>query len=290
MIKLFLLKLYWAHFSTKQIHQFLMAYPNVIKEEGRKKDSYLCEWVNREENVHLLRKYYAFIKLDHNDIIKELQKLKVSYITYMDSEYPVLLKEIYQFPLLLFYKGNIKLINNMHHLAVVGARDSTSYTQQSLEFLLSNDKSKYLTIVSGLAQGVDAMAHQIALKYNLPTIAVLAFGHQTHYPKSTLALRNKIEEKGLVISEYPPHTPIAKYRFPERNRIISGLSKGVLITEAKEQSGSHITIDFALEQNRNVYVLPGSMFNPMTKGNLLRIQEGAKVVLNANDIFEDYYI
>ena len=75
-----------------------------------------------------------FIKLDHNDIIKELQKLKVSYITYMDSEYPVLLKEIYQFPLLLFYKGNIKLINNMHHLAVVGARDSTSYTQQSLEF------------------------------------------------------------------------------------------------------------------------------------------------------------
>ncbi|WP_049299331.1 DNA-processing protein DprA, partial [Staphylococcus aureus] len=179
MIKLFLLKLYWAHFSTKQIHQFLMAYPNVIKEEGRKKDSYLCEWVNREENVHLLRKYYAFIKLDHNDIIKELQKLKVSYITYMDSEYPVLLKEIYQFPLLLFYKGNIKLINNMHHLAVVGARDSTSYTQQSLEFLLSNDKSKYLTIVSGLAQGADAMAHQIALKYNLPTIAVLAFGHQT---------------------------------------------------------------------------------------------------------------
>ncbi|MBH4883125.1 DNA-protecting protein DprA, partial [Staphylococcus aureus] len=283
-------KLYWAHFSTKQIHQFLMAYPNVIKEGGRKKDSYLCEWVNREENVHLLRKYYAFIKLDHNDIIKELQKLKVSYITYMDTEYPVLLKEIYQFPLLLFYKGNINLINNMHHLAVVGARDSTSYTQQSLEFLLSNDKSKYLTIVSGLAQGADAMAHQIALKYNLPTIAVLAFGHQIHYPKSTLALRNKIEEKGLVISEYPPHTPIAKYRFPERNRIISGLSKGVLITEAKEQSGSHITIDFALEQNRNVYVLPGSMFNPMTKGNLLRIQEGAKVVLNANDIFEDYYI
>lgn len=290
MIRLFLLKLYWAHFSTKQIHPFLMAYPNVIKEGGRKKDSYLCEWVNREENVHLLRKYYAFIKLDHNDIIKELQKLKVSYITYMDTEYPVLLKEIYQFPLLLFYKGNINLINNMHHLAVVGARDSTSYTQQSLEFLLSNDKSKYLTIVSGLAQGADAMAHQIALKYNLPTIAVLAFGHQIHYPKSTLALRNKIEEKGLVISEYPPHTPIAKYRFPERNRIISGLSKGVLITEAKEQSGSHITIDFALEQNRNVYVLPGSMFNPMTKGNLLRIQEGAKVVLNANDIFEDYYI
>lgn len=82
MIRLFLLKLYWAHFSTKQIHQFLMAYPNVIKEGGRKKDSYLCEWVNREENVHLLRKYYAFIKLNHNDIIKELQKLKVSYIIY----------------------------------------------------------------------------------------------------------------------------------------------------------------------------------------------------------------
>ena len=137
--------------------------------------------MNREENVHLLRKYYTFIKLNHNDIIKELQKLKVSYITYMDTEYPVLLKEIYQ--LLLFYKGNIKLINNMHHLAVVGARDSTSYTQQSLEFLLSNDKSKYLTIVSGLAQGADAMAHQIALKYNLPTIAVLALAIKRIIPK-----------------------------------------------------------------------------------------------------------
>ncbi|CDR26684.1 DNA-processing protein DprA [Staphylococcus schweitzeri] len=290
MIRQFLLRLYWAQFSTKQIYQFLMAYPNVIKEDCGKKDRYLCEWVKREENVHLLRKYYAFIKLDHNVIIKELQKLKVSYMTYMDTEYPVLLKEIYQFPLLLFYKGNIKLINNRFHLAVVGARDSTSYTLQALDFLLSHDRSKCLTIVSGLARGADSMAHQIALKYNLPTIAVLAFGHKTHYPKSTLTLRNKIEEKGLVISEYPPHTPIAKYRFPERNRIISGLSKGVLITEAKEQSGSHITIDFALEQNRNVYVLPGSMFNPMTKGNLLRIQEGAKVVLNANDILEDYYI
>lgn len=290
MIRQFLLRLYWAQFSTKQIYQFLMAYPNVIKEDCEKKDRYLCEWVKREENVHLLRKYNAFIKLDHNVIIKELQKLKVSYMTYMDTEYPVLLKEIYQFPLLLFYKGNIKLINNRFHLAVVGARDSTSYTLQALDFLLSHDRSKCLTIVSGLARGADSMAHQIALKYNIPTIAVLAFGHKTHYPKSTLTLRNKIEEKGLVISEYPPHTPIAKYRFPERNRIISGLSKGVLITEAKEQSGSHITIDFALEQNRNVYVLPGSMFNPMTKGNLLRIQEGAKVVLNANDILEDYYI
>ncbi|WP_151506371.1 DNA-processing protein DprA, partial [Staphylococcus aureus] len=231
---------------------------------------------------------YKEISVD--EIETTIQKTQLNYITCFDHNYPYLLKETYNYPIILFYKGNINLLSYPHTLAVVGSRLSGDYTLKALNHLFVSFQQMSFCVVSGLAQGADAMAHQIALKYNLPTIAVLAFGHQTHYPKSTSALRNKIEEKGLVISEYPPHTPIAKYRFPERNRIISGLSKGVLITEAKEQSGSHITIDFALEQNRNVYVLPGSMFNPMTKGNLLRIQEGAKVVLNANDIFEDYYI
>ena len=122
----------------------------------------------------------------------------------------------------------------------------------------------------------------------MPTIGVLAFGHHHHYPKETKAVRSIIERKGLTISEYIPSDPPKKYKFPERNRIISGLAQGVMITESRERSGAQITVDLALEQNRNVYVLPGSLFQSLTRGNLKRAQEGAKIVLCAQDIIEDY--
>lgn len=290
MLNQILLKLIWSHFTTSQIHRLFKEFPNILEVDEYEQNYLLRKFVLNNLNENLLIKNELYSQISFDEIMLNIQQSKLNFITSFDKGYPTYLKEIYDYPFVLFYQGNINILSSPKVLAVVGSRVSSNYTMKALNHLFNEFKQSNLTIVSGLAQGADAMAHQIALKYNLPTIAVLAFGHQTHYPKSTLALRNKIEEKGLVISEYPPHTPIAKYRFPERNRIISGLSKGVLITEAKEQSGSHITIDFALEQNRNVYVLPGSMFNPMTKGNLLRIQEGAKVVLNANDILEDYYI
>lgn len=149
-------------------------------------------------------------------------------------------------------------------------------------------KDKNITIISGLAEGADSEAHIQALKNHLPTIAVLGFGHHYYYPRSSVSLRNRIEKEGLVISEYPPFSPIAKYKFPERNRIISGLSKGVLLTEANERSGSRITIDCALEQNRNVYVLPGKLFDSKTKGNLLLHQEGTTIVVSEEYILQDY--
>ncbi|MBE2135870.1 DNA-protecting protein DprA [Staphylococcus argenteus] len=290
MLNQILLKLIWSHFTTSQIHQLFNKFPNFLEVDELEQNYLLRKFVlnNSNENHSIKNELYSRISFD--EIMSNIQQSKLNFITCFDKGYPSYLKEIYDYPFVLFYKGSINILSSPKALAVVGSRVSSNYTTKALNHLFYSFQQSNLTIVSGLAQGADAMAHQTALKYNLPTIAVLGFGHQTHYPKSTRALRHKIEEKGLVISEYPPHTPIARYRFPERNRIISGLSKGVLITEAKEQSGSHITIDFALEQNRNVYVLPGSMFNPMTKGNLLRIQEGAKVVLNANDILEDYFI
>ena len=186
------------------------------------------------------------------------------------------------------YKGNKQLFNYPHTLAVIGSRKSTSYTTQALEYLFPSFKQLKMTIISGLAYGADSVAHQVALKNQLPTIGVLGFGHSYHYPKSTFKTRESVEREGLVISEYPPHSPISRYKFPERNRLISGLARGLLITEAEEISGSQITVDCALEQNRNVYVLPGSMFNPMTKSNLLRLQEGAQVVLDESSILSDY--
>ncbi|KEK47889.1 DNA recombination-mediator A family protein [Staphylococcus warneri Lyso 2 2011] len=173
-------------------------------------------------------------------------------------------------------------------MAIVGARKCSNYTQEALQYLFPSFKEKNITIISGLAEGADSEAHIQALKIDLSTIAVLGFGHHYYYPRNLVSLRKNIEEKGLVISEYPPFSPIAKYKFPERNRIISGLSKGVLLTESNERSGSRITVDCALEQNRNVYVLPGKLFDSKTKGNLLLHQEGASMVVSAEDILQDY--
>ena len=288
MIQHILLKLYWANFTTTQIHQFIKDYPEVISESPPTQKEMIEDWTIRQTTSTLKKKFNLFKSLDTEVLLQEMSKKNLKFLTYFDKNYPQLLKEIYDFPYIIFYKGNKQLFNYPHTLAVIGSRKSTSYTTQALEYLFPSFKQLKMTIISGLAYGADSVAHQVALKNQLPTIGVLGFGHSYHYPKSTFKTRESVEREGLVISEYPPHSPISRYKFPERNRLISGLARGLLITEAEEISGSQITVDCALEQNRNVYVLPGSMFNLMTKSNLLRLQEGAQVVLDESSILSDY--
>lgn len=288
MIQHILLKLYWANFTTTQIHQFIKDYPEVISESPPTQKEMIEDWTIRQTTSTLKKKFNLFKSLDTEVLLQEMSKKNLKFLTYFDKNYPQLLKEIYDFPYIIFYKGNKQLFNYPHTLAVIGSRKSSSYTTQALEYLFPSFKQLKMTIISGLAYGADSVAHQVALKNQLPTIGVLGFGHSYHYPKSTFKTRESVEREGLVISEYPPHSPISRYKFPERNRLISGLARGLLITEAEEISGSQITVDCALEQNRNVYVLPGSMFNPMTKSNLLRLQEGAQVVLDESSILSDY--
>lgn len=288
MIQHILLKLYWANFTTTQIHQFIKDYPEVISESPPTQKEMIEDWTIRQTTSTLKKKFNLFKSLDTEVLLQEMSKKNLKFLTYFDKNYPQLLKEIYDFPYIIFYKGNKQLFNYPHTLAVIGSRKSTSYTTQALEYLFPSFKQLKMTIISGLAYGADSVAHQVALKNQLPTIGVLGFGHSYHYPKSTFKTRESVEREGLVISEYPPHSPISRYKFPERNRLISGLARGLLITEAEEISGSQITVDCALEQNQNVYVLPGSMFNPMTKSNLLRLQEGAQVVLDESSILSDY--
>ena len=288
MIQHILLKLYWANFTTTQIHQFIKDYPEVISESPPTQKEMIEDWTIRQTTSTLKKKFNLFKSLDTEVLLQEMSKKNLKFLTYFDKNYPQLLKEIYEFPYIIFYKGNKQLFNYPHTLAVIGSRKSTSYTTQALEYLFPSFKQLKMTIISGLAYGADSVAHQVALKNQLPTIGVLGFGHSYHYPKSTFKTRESVEREGLVISEYPPHSPISRYKFPERNRLISGLARGLLITEAEEISGSQITVDCALEQNRNVYVLPGSMFNLMTKSNLLRLQEGAQVVLDESSILSDY--
>ena len=208
-------------------------------------------------------------------------------ISYGDSRYPALLKQISSPPLLLFAQGNLELLSS-YQIAIVGSRSCTPYGQQKAHDLAQQLAQAGFTITSGLAIGVDGMAHQGALKETGATIAVLGTGLNNLYPKRHSSLAYKIREKGLLLSEFWPDTPAYPNNFPRRNRIISGLSLGTLVIEASIRSGSLITARYATEQNRDVFALPGSVDNPQACGCLKLIQEGAKLVLDSNDIVNEY--
>lgn len=210
----------------------------------------------------------------------------IGYMTIEDAGYPAILKEIHDPPYILYYRGDETLMQR-RMLGIVGSRKATYYTKTALEDILPELDAR-ITIVSGLAHGTDELAHLKAMENSMATIRVLAFGHGTHYPSSTWNTRLRIEQQGLVISEYPPGTAVAKWRFVARNRIIAGLSTGVFVTEAEARSGSLITLDMALNENRHVYCLPGNIHAAQSKGTNLRIQEGAKMVLSSADIMEDF--
>lgn len=220
---------------------------------------------------------------------EELKKENIKVISLDDEKYPRLLKEIYDPPALLYYKGRLEVDLDSFPLAVVGSRKITAYGRQAVEEIVAPLAQQGLTIVSGLAFGVDALAHEITLQQNGRTIAVLGSGldEANIYPVQNRELaRRVIESGGAVISEFPLGTLPLRFNFPVRNRIISGLSLGTLVIEAAEDSGSLITAKSSLEQNREVFSVPGSIFSPLSFGpnNLLKM--GARVVTSANDILE----
>ena len=208
-------------------------------------------------------------------------------ISYGDIRYPELLKQISSPPLLLFAQGDTTLLSSAQ-IAMVGSRSCTPYGQQKAHDLAQQLSQTGFTITSGLAIGVDGMAHQGALKETGATIAVLGTGLNNIYPKRHVKLASTIREKGLLLSEFWPDTPAYPSNFPRRNRIISGLSIGTLVIEASVRSGSLITARYAAEQNRDVFALPGSVDNPQACGCLKLIQQGAKLVLNSDDISNEY--
>jgi len=218
---------------------------------------------------------------------KQLRKYNINIITVQDKEYPNLLRNIYGCPPLLYYRGNIEFLNK-ECLAIVGSRKATVYGQQIAEKIAYELAEFGFTIVSGMARGIDSCAHWGALRAKGKTIAVLGCGLDIVYPPENKKLLNLIRAEGLVISEFPPGIPPDAGNFPRRNRIISGLSKGVIVVEAARKSGSLITAELALQQGRDVFAVPGSVFNPYSIGTNQLIQQGAKLVLNTDDILEEY--
>jgi len=218
--------------------------------------------------------------------MERLHRHKVKALACEDLCYPAKLKEIYDYPPVLYVRGNLP-VQDEPCLAVVGTRRPTIYGRQVTEEIVADLARSKIAIVSGLARGIDSVAHRAALDTGGKTIAVFASGLDIVYPGENAKLAQSIMEHGALVSEYPLGVRPKAENFPLRNRIMSGLSLGVLVVEAGERSGALITAHQAVEQNREVFAVPGSIISLASKGTNRLIQEGAKLVCNYADILEE---
>lgn len=222
---------------------------------------------------------------DLNRLEEEVLSKNIQIITLNDENYPYYLKQIYDPPIVLYLKGSLNNFNQEKSLAIVGSRKASHYIREVLRKIVSELKGQDISIVSGMAVGVDSCAHQAALDNGLNTIAVIGSGFDNIYPKQNKNLfENIINSGGAVISEYFPDQIADLWTFPRRNRIISGLSQGTLVGEAGLKSGALITARLCLEQNRELMCIPGMITNPNTEGTYKLIKEGSAVITRAEDI------
>jgi DNA processing protein len=218
--------------------------------------------------------------------LEMMQTHETQVITYWDEVFPQRLKKIFDPPALLFYKGNPECLNRPG-LAIVGTRTPSGYGRMITEMFAKELTLQNLQIISGFARGVDTIAHKVTLKNGGSTIAVMGAGLDQIYPPENKSLFNEIPGNGVIISEYPMGVKPDAGNFPKRNRIISGLSHGVLITEAGEKSGALITALYAVDQDREVFAVPGAITNPKSKGVNTLIKKGAVLVQNVQDILDE---
>ena len=215
-------------------------------------------------------------------------KYKVIKINMNSKYYPERLRNIDSPPKQIYCLGNIELLNYKNDIAMIGSRDCSLYGERVAKDFAYNLAKEDICIVSGLAKGIDSFSHIGALNAKGKTIAVLGSGLDNIYPKENIKLVEEIiKNNGLVISEYPLGTKPLKYHFPARNRIISGLSDSVLVVEARKNSGTNITVDFALEQGKDVFVIPGNIYSKTSDGTNFLITEGAIPVLSYKDVLNN---
>lgn len=223
--------------------------------------------------------------VDLEKIFESIHSQGIKILTWQDETYPARLKEIDQPPPVLYVRGEY-LPDDLFAVAIVGTRRVTAYGRQVTEEMASFLAANGITVISGLARGVDAVAHQAALKTGGRTMAVLGSGVDRIYPPEHRGLADQMMERGAIISDYPVGTPPDASNFPPRNRIISGLSLAVVVVEAGETSGALITAEFAAEQGREIFAVPGSILAPQSKGTNKLIQQGALPLLSAADLMQ----
>jgi DNA processing protein len=218
--------------------------------------------------------------------LERARKFGVTIINFWNDDYPKPLKSIANPPILLFISGTLQQID-CYSIAIVGTRHPSPYGKMQCEKFTHDLCMNGLTIVSGLARGIDTIAHKMVVASGCRTIAVLGSGVDCIYPEENRSLAEQIMKNGAIVSEFPMMTTPDAINFPRRNRIIAGLSLGTLIVEAGQKSGALITADFAVEQGREVFAIPGQINNPRSFGCHMLIQQGAKLVQSVEDIFEE---
>lgn len=215
-------------------------------------------------------------------VYKENAKITTIY----DEDYPYNLRNIDDMPAILYYKGDLKE-SDKYSVAFVGARKCTNYGKWACKRLVEDIGRRGVTTVSGLAYGIDSICHKASLKVNTRTIGVIGCGIDQIYPKANKGLYKEIEERGLILSEFPLGTPPRAWNFPQRNRIISGISLATVVVEAKEKSGTMITSGCAISQGREVFCVPGNINSIYSKGCNRLIQDGAKLIVDSDDIIDE---
>src|SRR3989338_994525 len=240
----------------------------------------------------LTAKFEKFrLEFDIPKFKKQLHKKKIDYVCLLDKQYPSLLKQIPNPPILLFVKGDKGLLTQDPAIAVVGTRKMTGYGQEITELFACQLTDAGFIIVSGMAIGVDGQAHKSCLESGGKTIAVLGNGVDLPFPSSNAHLYDRIlKEKGLIISEFPPGEPPSKGTFPSRNRIIAGMSQAVLVTQGASDSGSLITAKYGLQFGRPVFAIPGPITSSLSAAPLRLIEKGAKLVVSPDDILRNFQL
>lgn len=233
---------------------------------------------------------------NQTNIQQEMQRYKeagIQWVNVFSKRYPANLKSIYAPPIVLFYKGNLALLEQYHWLGVVGSRDFTPYGKKAakhiLETLFEKSNNK-IGVISGLAKGIDTEAHVLSIQNHEQTVGVIGTGLDLYYPKANQDIQELMSRNYLVLSEYPMGAQALKFHFPERNRIIAGISRGVLVIESKKRSGSLITAYNALDEGRDIFAVPGSIFEKGQTGNHRLIQLGALLTQNGEDILREWLL
>ena len=235
--------------------------------------------------INIIKK--SFIQHLNSPQFERYEQQHIHIIPFTDNNYPKRLLQLYDPPVILFAKGQKQLLNETTCIASIGSRQASKYSLDALKLLLPPLIEQNVTIVSGLAKGADTFSHKLTMHYGGKTIAVVGHGLHMIYPKENEPLARVLEQEHLLISEYPLGTSPKKHHFPMRNRIISGISKALIVTEAKLRSGTMITTEQALETGRDVFVVPGPITSPLSQGTNKLIKEGAIPVVNGYQILEE---
>ncbi len=252
---------------------------------AKKEELLKIEAIGEETTKQILKEEYR-IGLKRYETYMKQNNIELIHI--YDKYYPEKLKTIYDKPIVLYIKGN-KSILNKFSLAIIGCRDHTKYGEIVAKNISYEISKNNIVTISGLARGIDSIAHKETLKAKGKTIAVIGSGVDNIYPEENKELAKEIiKNGGTIISEYVVGTKAQKMNFPARNRIISGMSNGVVVIEAKKKSGTMITVDFALEQGKEVFAVPGNILSKNSEGTNELIKQGAKLVTNVEDILEEF--